>query len=496
VDDLTMEGVARTLSQLRTLGLLSIIILDCGQQSTLDLGTEQANRLAILLGKFDKHNAIVLENNLIFDTQSTLLWEILNAGRIPVIHEYLSSYVTGRIEKLESESMVVALVKLLDRLTPSEPPVKCQKIEVGLPSVPLACIESIIVLDPVGGIPMKGETSMPHRFVNLRQEYDTIMSDLKEEKQPRRSTILGRDIAKAHRQNLSMVNAALSSLPPTTSALIASPLLAATTARPEAVTQETISTSLHYAGFATVKTRPTKNPLIHNLLTDKPVYSPSLPVDKLTRKDLNGKYEARTEMATLVKRGMPVTVLSADNVRPGQPPFPGTPRLRLTDERVDLSKLTYLIEDSFNRKLDVDDYLRRVNDKIAGLIIAGDYEGVAILTWEKPRDLSQEEAYKQHRLIPYLDKFAVLKSRQGSGGVADIVFNAMVQDYFGHGVCWRSRADNPVNKWYFERSVGGTKRLHGTQWVMFWTTPGLKADSQVLLDYEDVCRQIEPSWAT
>ncbi|KEZ40970.1 Amino-acid N-acetyltransferase [Scedosporium apiospermum] len=309
VDDLTMEGVARTLSQLRTLGLLSIIILDCGQQSTLDLGTEQANRLAILLGKFDKHNAIVLENNLIFDTQSTLLWEILNAGRIPVIHEYLSSYVTGRIEKLESESMVVALVKLLDRLTPSEPPVKCQKIEVGLPSVPLACIESIIVLDPVGGIPMKGETSMPHRFVNLRQEYDTIM---------------------------------------------------------------------------------------------------------------------------------------------------------LTDERVDLSKLTYLIEDSFNRKLDVDDYLRRVNDKIAGLIIAGDYEGVAILTWEKPRDLSQEEAYKQHRLIPYLDKFAVLKSRQGSGGVADIVFNAMVQDYFGHGVCWRSRADNPVNKWYFERSVGGTKRLHGS----------------------------------
>lgn len=155
----------------------------------------------------------------------------------------------------------------------------------------------------------------------------------------------------------------------------------------------------------------------------------------------------------------------------------------------------YLIEDSFNRKIDVQDYLNRVKDNLAGVIIAGEYEGGAILTWERPEGMSEEEAYETGRFIPYLDKFAVLKSRQGSGGVADIVFNAMVQDCFPNGVCWRSRKDNPVNKWYFERSKG-TAGLAGTNWRMFWTTPEVAPGiAATFADYEAVCRSVEPSWA-
>jgi len=199
-------------------------------------------------------------------------------------------------------------------------------------------------------------------------------------------------------------------------------------------------------------------------------------------------------VATLLKRGMPLTVYPDPTISAWLPPRPGGPRLRLTDTCIDLPRLAHLINDSFNRELDVQHYLERVNENLAGVIIAGEYEGGAILTWERPFGLDEETAYKTGRLVPYLDKFAVLKSRQGSGGVADVVFNAMVRGCFPEGVCWRSRQDNPVNKWYFERSLG-TWKLKDTNWTMFWTTPHLPLSDPKLLDYEDVCRNIEPSWA-
>lgn len=30
---------------------------------------------------------------------------------------------------------------------------------------------------------------------------------------------------------------------------------------------------------------------------------------------------------------------------------------------------------------------------------------------------------------------------------------------------------------------------------MFWTTPGLTLKDELIKDYEDVCRNIQPSWA-
>ena len=140
-------------------------------------------------------------------------------------------------------------------------------------------------------------------------------------------------------------------------------------------------------------------------------------------------------------------------------------------------------------------YLERVNDRIAGVIIAGEYEGGALLTWETPPGVPDDnsEASRLHK-VPYLDKFAVLKRSQGAGGVADIVFNAMVRGCFPNGVCWRSRRDNPVNKWYFERARG-TWKIPGSNWTMFWTTEGVVEDEQTFLDYEGVCRSVVPSWA-
>lgn len=81
---------------------------------------------------------------------------------------------------------------------------------------------------------------------------------------------------------------------------------------------------------------------------------------------------------------------------------------------------------------------------MAALIVAGDYEGAAIVTWEYPEGGQR---------ICYLDKFAVLRRSQGTGGVADVVFKSMVEGVRGgvfpgaEGIVWRSRRWNPVNKW-------------------------------------------------
>jgi amino-acid N-acetyltransferase len=268
-----------------------------------------------------------------------------------------------------------------------------------------------------------------------------------------------------------MFRRALQMLPPTASGLITTPQEAANSARVRM--SEDVST---------VGTRRQKNPLIHNLLTDKPAYSSSLPSGRLgaTAQSVSG--------STFLKHGMPLTILP--NPAAQEWTAEKQPWVKLTDSRIDLERLVYLINDSFDRKLDVEGYLKRVNDRMAGVIIAGDYDGGAILTWETPPGADDGDT---SRLVPYLDKFAVLKTSQGAGGVADILFNAMARTCFPNGVCWRSRKDNPVNKWYFERSAG-TWKIPESNWTMFWTTPSVEQNSQTFVDYEAVCRTVPPTW--
>ncbi|KAI5292153.1 Amino-acid acetyltransferase, mitochondrial [Ascosphaera atra] len=199
--------------------------------------------------------------------------------------------------------------------------------------------------------------------------------------------------------------------------------------------------------------------------------------------------------STFVKKGMPLTVFPDPRVVTWAPTQRGDGRMRLDDHRIDLGRLRYLIEDSFGLKLDMQHYLDRIGDRLAGVIIAGEYEGGAILTWELPPEVPDDGRPENlARMVPYLDKFAVLRKSQGTGGVADVVFNAMVRGCFPNGVCWRSRKNNPVNKWYFERSRGSWK-LPDSNWTMFWTTPEVPKNQQRFRDYEAVCRNIKPSWA-
>lgn len=185
--------------------------------------------------------------------------------------------------------------------------------------------------------------------------------------------------------------------------------------------------------------------LIANLITNKPAHSPSLHYSLLRDDYLQFN-------PTIVRRGRAVRIF------------------RSLDE-MDLPALTRLLESSFGRELKVEEYYTRLARDVEFVIVAGDYEGVAIVTSESSSSPSSSDTP-----IAYLDKFAVLPSLQGDGTV-DFLWGALRDESFALGLLdalnpnvggrqglgtardlvWRSRERNPVNKWYFERSNGFLK---------------------------------------
>ncbi|KAI6162074.1 hypothetical protein EDD17DRAFT_1776905 [Pisolithus thermaeus] len=141
--------------------------------------------------------------------------------------------------------------------------------------------------------------------------------------------------------------------------------------------------------------------LIANLITNKPAVSSSLP-----HALLQGNRKLAPETPTLIRRGQPIQVIRSL-------------------AHVDRAKLTHLLETSVPP-------------------------------------------------ISYLDKFAVLPSHQGDGTV-DFLWVALHDETYwsgtsegkgeGRDLVWRSRADNKVNKWYFDRSSG---HMRMGSWVLFW----------------------------
>ncbi|KAJ6784724.1 hypothetical protein PWT90_07361 [Aphanocladium album] len=508
----TIDGIAKTIAQLRALGLISAVVIECTGDVNRQTFDDQALRLCEAIDNFGKPGAKVVSDifmGKISDAQPSaysnpikvsdrgILKRTFQHGLVPVITSMSARDELSAAKPASADQTVLALTTFLSGLQFDKPPIpdaSGNSKNIWRPEK-IASVERVILLDALGGTPTSGRgVGVCHRFINLEQEYERLREQLLgPEGSPVKGSTSGKPTTNSHVSNLALAKETLTILPPSSSALITTPFAAANTspiyAEPRSLKME--ESQLGFDGMVT--TRKKHNPILHNLLTDKPMYSSSLPLQRI--QDGGYRVDPRdSTAATLVKKGMPLTVYPDPRENPWRPPKPGAPRCRLTDKNVDLPRLVHLIDDSFGRKLDVEDYLNRVNDNLAGIIIAGEYEGGAILTWEKPEGVTDQEAYDQGLYVPYLDKFAVLRSRQGSGGVADIVFNAMVRDCFPEGVCWRSRKNNPVNKWYFERSVG-TIKLSDSNWTMFWTTLGLCGRQPKLQQYESVCRSVQPSWA-
>ncbi|KAK0735766.1 mitochondrial amino-acid acetyltransferase [Apiosordaria backusii] len=506
-DDSLLNGVAKTLTRLRDLGLRSVIVLECEtEKSTVldwkDVVSQQTDRLQKAIRKHGAPGAELIDGGIWkrrtpLPRASSLGHTDLSVGfgeafTAPLRHGHIlvvpsRAVVEETMEHIAADAndVIFALAKYFSGL----------QINSDQSQTRSAVVDRVIIIDPFGGIPASNLCDGARVFINLEEQFNNIKTTLNTpEHQEISNTIAGisGDPKASHIKNLELVKNVLAILPSTASAVITSPVEAANLQSNPAY-QNRKDAEEPVAGE--VKTRRWQNPIIHNLLTDRPIYSASLPIGRI-KSTTNGTYQRNSRMptTTLAKKGLPVTIFPDTRANSWQPPKPGTPRLKLTDTCIDLPRLIHLINDSFGRELDAEHYLNRVQDSLAGIIIAGEYEGGAILTWERPFGLDEETAYNSGRLVPYLDKFAVLKKSQGAGGVADIVFNAMVRDCFPNGVCWRSRKNNPVNKWYFERSRG-VRKLPDSNWAMFWTTPEAAVSERVMGDYEDVCRNVVPSWA-
>lgn len=497
MEDDVLDGIAVTLSQLVRLDMQIAIVLNCeeelsasGSEPYKDVYRKQADRVVAALERHNNAGARYVDAALsLSDTtpqqDSTapvrgavtvgipkLIVEPLKRGAIPVVPA-IAHTKTFRARQVPASDAMLALTRTFSGINPESQYDEFQSVDESAPDTSL---DRIIMLDPLGGLPSGEREDGAHVFVNLEQEYGDIRNEL------------GQSSSKAQIETLDLARGCLALLPPSSSAMLISPQEAASVSRSTSSGDDSIG----------ISTRRQKNPLIHNLLTNKPMISSSLPVARLSATGISATISTPdiATRSTLVKRGMPVTMIPDPRIAPWTPPKPGESTIALEDHPdINFPRLLALIEDSFRRPLDVQHYLSRIRNRVAGVIIAGEYEGGAILTWEEPpaspTSLSSET---ETRLVPYLDKFAVLQRSQGSSGVADIVFQAMVRTCFPDGVCWRSRQDNPVNKWYFERSRG-TWQLEGSQWTMFWTSEGLVQDKMRWEDYVGVCRKVVPSWA-
>ncbi|KAG0201509.1 Amino-acid acetyltransferase, mitochondrial [Mortierella sp. GBA30] len=234
-------------------------------------------------------------------------------------------------------------------------------------------------------------------------------------------------LAKSYRSDLDMIQQSLEYLPRTCSALITS------------------SPSLT---------------LITNLITDKPLFSSTM----------RGQDPKGMLATTVLRSGLDIFTF------------------RNSLQGLDLKKLQGLLESSFGKPLDGEGFYSRIQDRTKTVILAGlDYMGAAIVTREGGDEDPEAKGNRRLATVAYLDKFSIAPKSQGIG-VADILWKKLTDEF--PDLVWRSRSDNPVNKWYFDRADGNIK-IPGTNWTVFWYGPqGLG----LMRDYMKICRDIPASF--
>ncbi|KAG0329002.1 Amino-acid acetyltransferase, mitochondrial [Podila horticola] len=306
------------------------------------------------------------------------LQSCLKLRQIPVMIPMATSHGCHRVP-IQSNKALVALAKYMGDS------VKDTTAANGTSSGPMVPMR-LIVVNTTGGIPLtrtNGIQGPTHCFVNLKDEYNTILDDLDN------MDHIPAPLAKSYRSDLDMIKESLDHLPRTCSALITS------------------SPSLT---------------LITNLITDKPLFSSTM------------------------RNQDPKVMLATTVLRSGLDIF----TYRGSLEGLDLKQLQILLESSFGKSLDSAGFYERIRNRTKTVILAGrDYMGAAIVTREGG-EISGAEG-KRLANVAYLDKFSVAPKSQGIG-VADILWKRL-QDEFPDLV-WRSRSDNPVNKWYVFSLIG------------------------------------------
>ncbi|KZO91604.1 mitochondrial amino-acid acetyltransferase [Calocera viscosa TUFC12733] len=437
--DRQLDSIALGMVYLEKLGLVSVIVVENdewerGEPDERLNAVDDAERVVVALEKQGARARPVLQSvvrlgpkkgeaqdavdhdplaNAHTETEDIeSLRSALRAGEIPVLAPLaLDSQL--RTVRVDSNLVISALAQgmveaaALDSkkvFAPSSGPVSPNSVQDLTPL-------RLMVINREGGVPSYARNGLPHLLVNLESEYQHIHETFLPQWAHSHPTAL---------QNLALANRCLMYMPPTSSAIMVS--------------------------------HRSSRSLIANLITNKPATSSSLPHALLSK-------AVTSHTPTLIRHGLPMTIIRDAS-------------------QINYTKMTALLENSFGRALKQDEFYARIERDLDFAIISGDYQGGAIVTRE--RDPANPEAPP----IAYLDKFAMLPSHQGDGTV-DFLWVALRDESYGLGLLdsrnpnvgglggqgigrdlvWRSRADNPVNKWYFERSTG---HIRLGNWVLFW----------------------------
>ncbi|KAG9314233.1 mitochondrial amino-acid acetyltransferase [Chiua virens] len=416
--DRQLDSIARGMVYLEKLGLVSVLVIEHdklprGDDRERTFLTEEANRVVAALEAQGAKARPVGAFAHVFSADLAPIRSALRAGEIPVIPPFaLDSFC--RSIRVNADDIVAALARGM-----VEAAVLDSKPRTHKPSDPHADYSDDINLTPMrlmiinreGGVPSYARSGYPHLLINLTSESDYIRDTFDSAWLRDRPSALS---------NLALARTCLSYMPPTSSAIMVS--------------------------------HRSPSSLIANLITNKPAVSSSLP-----HALLQGNRKLTPDTPTLLRRGQPIRVIQ-----------------NLAD--VDKAKMNHLLQTSFQRTLDTDAFYQRLESCLDFVVVAGDYVGAAIVTREPSPDSSSPP-------ISYLDKFAVLPSHQGDGTV-DFLWVALHDESYGLGhpfsinpnggkegkgegrdLVWRSRSNNPVNKWYFERSTG---HIRMGSWILFW----------------------------
>ncbi|KAF5384977.1 hypothetical protein D9615_001390 [Tricholomella constricta] len=434
--DVQLESITRGLVYLEKLGLVSVIVVE---NDELPRG-EQDERAAIIeetmrvVTSLEKHGsrarpvvgAIVRLGPKPGDDEGTLndgiappeshtvssdlipIRSALRAGEIPVISPFaLDSFC--RSIRIDANDVIAGLARGMVEAAVEDQSKRGDQRDDASEDVDLTPLR-LMIINREGGVPSYARSGYPHLLINLASEYSHIHQTFHQSWLHSNPTALA---------NLSLARTCLTYMPSTSSAIMVS--------------------------------HRSSSSLIANLITNKPAVSSSLP-----HALLQGNRKLTPNTPTLLRRGLPVQVIR-------------------NASQIDRTKMNTLLEQSFNKTLDQGSFYERLEKTLDYVILAGDYAGAAIVTKEECPGLDIP--------ISYLDKFAVLPSHQGDGTV-DFLWVALHDESYGLGLpfsanpnggkggkgqgqdlVWRSRTDNPVNKWYFERSSG---HLRMGSWVLFW----------------------------
>ncbi|ESK98041.1 amino-acid n-acetyltransferase [Moniliophthora roreri MCA 2997] len=437
--DVQLESIARGMVYLEKLGLVSVIVVENvemprGEQNERAEIIEETMRVVSALEKQGARARPVLGAVVrlgpkpgdteegkgftpeahTFPSDLIPIRSALRSGEIPVIPPFtMDSFC--RSVRVDANDVLAALAKGMVEVGIRDPSAaSSSKQDDGSidPSdeVDLTPLR-LMIINREGGIPSYARVGFPHLLINLDSEYSHITDTFREDWHHTHPTSLS---------NLSLARTCLAYMPPTSSAVMVS--------------------------------HRSQSSLIGNLITNKPAVSSSLP-----HALLQGNRKLTPHTPTLLRRGLPIRVIK-------------------DVDGIDKLKMKALLEQSFGRTLDERAFYERLERTLDFVIVAGDYAGSAIVTKESDPEVSPDP-------ISYLDKFAVLPKHQGDGTV-DFLWVALHDESYGLGhpfsvnpnggkegegegqdLVWRSRANNPVNKWYFERSSGHVRM---GDWVLFW----------------------------